>query len=73
MPGTARLLSAPGRSGGDCHRRFHDHRCRHGIVIAIPANVEIVHDQTGIVFTFRWNLRSRCAGNRDHDGPQYAV
>jgi hypothetical protein len=23
---------------GDSHRRFHPHRCRHGIVITIPAN-----------------------------------
>lgn len=33
---------------------------------------KIVHDHTGIVFTFRWNLRSRSAENRDHDEPQYA-
>src|SRR5882757_10562280 len=30
---------------------------------------KIVHDHTGIVCTFRWNLRSRCAGNRDHEEP----
>jgi hypothetical protein len=32
-----------------------------------------VHDHAGIVFTFRWNMRSRCAGNRDHERPEYAV
>jgi len=32
-----------------------------------------VHDHAGIVFTFRWNLRSRCAGNRDHERPEYAI
>jgi hypothetical protein len=26
-----------------------------------------VHDNAGIVCTFRWNPRSRCAGNGDHD------
>jgi hypothetical protein len=31
-----------------------------------------VHDHAGIVFTFRWNMRSRCAGNRDHERPEYA-
>ena len=36
----------------------------------IPKNV---HDHPGIVFTFYWNPRSRCAGNRDHDRPQYAA
>jgi hypothetical protein len=30
------------------------------------------HDQAGIAFTFRWNPCSRCAGNRDHDEPEYA-
>jgi hypothetical protein len=34
---------------------------------------KIVHDHAGIVFTFRWNLRSLCAGNRDHDRPEYAA
>jgi hypothetical protein len=33
---------------------------------------KIVHDHAGIVFTFRWNPRSRCGGNLDHDEPQYA-
>jgi hypothetical protein len=33
---------------------------------------KIVHDHPGIVFTSAWNTRSRCAGNRDHDEPQYA-
>ena len=28
---------------------------------------QIVHDHAGIVFTFRWKSRSRCAGNSDHD------
>jgi hypothetical protein len=27
----------------------------------------------GIAFTFRWNPRSRCAGNRDHERPEYAT
>lgn len=30
---------------------------------------KIVRDHAGIVFTFRWNPRSRCGGNRDHDEP----
>jgi hypothetical protein len=30
---------------------------------------KFVHDHDGIVFTFRWNTRSRCAGNRVHDRP----
>jgi hypothetical protein len=34
---------------------------------------KIVHDDAGIVFTFVWNPRSRCAGNRDHHRPEYAV
>jgi hypothetical protein len=25
------------------------------------------------MFTFPWNSRSRYAGNRDHDGPEYAI
>jgi len=33
---------------------------------------KIVHDHDGIVFTFAWNTRSRCAGNRVHDRPEYA-
>ena len=28
---------------------------------------KIVHDHTGIVFAFRWSLRSRSAGVRVHD------
>ena len=32
-----------------------------------------VHDHAGIVFTFRWNPRSRCAGNREHHAPEYAI
>jgi hypothetical protein len=31
-----------------------------------------VHDHPGIVFTSRWNPRSPCAGNREHDRPEYA-
>ena len=31
-----------------------------------------LHDDTGIVFTFVWNPRSRCAGNREHHAPEYA-
>lgn len=34
--------------------------------------MKIVHDHAGIVFTFRWNMRSRCAENRDHERPEYA-
>jgi hypothetical protein len=34
---------------------------------------KLVHDHAGIVFTFAWNTRSRCAGNRVHDRPEYAV
>jgi hypothetical protein len=30
---------------------------------------KIVHDHAGIVFTFNWNLCSRCAGNREHHAP----
>jgi len=33
---------------------------------------KLVHDHAGIVFTFAWNTRSRCAGNRVHDRPEYA-
>ena len=33
---------------------------------------KIVHHHAGIVFTFIWNPRSRCAGNREHDRPEYA-
>jgi hypothetical protein len=33
---------------------------------------KFVHDHAGIVFTFRWNPRSRCAGNRDHEQTEYA-
>jgi hypothetical protein len=32
-----------------------------------------VHHHAGIMFTFPWNSRSRYAGNRDHDGPEYAI
>ena len=32
-----------------------------------------VHHHAGIMFTFPWNSRSRYAGNRDHDGPEYAL
>jgi len=32
-----------------------------------------VHDHDGIVFTFKWNPRSRCAGNREHDRAEYAL
>jgi len=32
-----------------------------------------VHHHAGIMFTFPWNSRSRYAGNRDHDGPEYAA
>jgi hypothetical protein len=47
---------------GDSHRRFHDHRCRHGIVITIPADAEIrsrsrwnrVHVPLEYAFTMRW-------------------
>jgi hypothetical protein len=31
------------------------------------------HDHAGIVFTFSWNPRSRCAGNREHHAPEYAL
>jgi len=34
---------------------------------------KIVHHHAGIVFTFIWNPRSRCAGNREHDRPEYAA
>lgn len=33
---------------------------------------KIVHDHAGIVFTIRWNMRSRCDGKRDHERPEYA-
>jgi hypothetical protein len=33
---------------------------------------KIDHHHDGIVFTFRWNPRSRCAGNREHHAPEYA-
>ena len=38
----------------------------------IQQRPKIDHHHTGIVFTFRWNPRSRCAGNREHHAPQYA-
>jgi hypothetical protein len=46
----------------DSHRRFLHHRCRHGIVITIPANVENrsrshwnrVHVPLESAFTMRW-------------------
>ena len=34
---------------------------------------KLVHDHDGIVFTFAWNTRSRCAGNRVHVRPEYAL
>jgi hypothetical protein len=37
------------------------------------AHPKIVHDQAGIVFTSPWNQRSRNAGNREFDHPEYAV
>jgi hypothetical protein len=30
------------------------------------------HHHAGIVFTFAWNPRSRCSGNREHHAPEYA-
>jgi hypothetical protein len=47
---------------GDSHRRYHRHRCRHGIVIAVPANDEKrsrsrwnrVHVPLESAFTMRW-------------------
>jgi len=33
---------------------------------------KIDHHHAGIVFTFRWNTRSQCAGNREHHAPEYA-
>jgi hypothetical protein len=36
-------------------------------------NPKNVHDHAGIEFTFSWNPRSRCAGNRDHDRPSRAA
>jgi len=30
---------------------------------------KIDRHHAGILFTFRWNLRSRCAGNREHHAP----
>ena len=59
---------------GDSHRRFHPHRCRHGIVISIPANAEKTFTMTlESLFTFVRNPRSRCAGNRVHHRPEYAI
>jgi hypothetical protein len=31
------------------------------------------HDQRGMLITFRWNPRSRCAGKPDHHRPEYAI
>jgi hypothetical protein len=36
-------------------------------------NPKNVHDHAGIEFTFSWNPRSRSAGKRGHDQPEYAV
>jgi hypothetical protein len=34
---------------------------------------KIDRHHAGILFTFRWNLRSRCAGNREHHAPEHAL
>src|SRR5271168_4613113 len=44
------------------HRHRHSSERRKSITITLES-----------VFTFIWNPRSRCAGNRDHVGPEYAV
>jgi hypothetical protein len=44
-----------------------------GIVNAIPPRLQSEHDEAGILFTSRWNHRSRCPGNLVHDEPEYAV
>jgi hypothetical protein len=42
-------------------------------VNVITPQPKIDHDHDGIVFTYPWNPRSRCAGNREHHAPEYAV
>ena len=50
---------------GDSHRRFHPHRCRHGIVISIPADAKNRSRS-------RWNRCSRSTGIRVHDALETA-
>ena len=55
---------------GDSHRRFHDHRCRHGIVNGNTADSQKrsrsqwnrVHVPLEFAFTMRWKPRTPCAG-----------
>ncbi len=58
MPNHAIRRRRPGLRA-DSRRRFHQHRCRHGIVISIPANAEKTFTMTlESLFTFVRNPRS---------------
>jgi hypothetical protein len=71
----AEIAAAARFLGGDSHRRFHSHRCRHGIVVTIPANNENrsrshwnrVHVPLESAFTMRWKPRSRTTGICRHE------
>ncbi len=65
MPRTGTVGRRRASLRGDSHRRFHPHRCRHGIVISIPATAENRSRS-------RWNSCSRSSGIGVHDALETA-
>jgi hypothetical protein len=66
-PAAARFL------GADSYPGFHPIDAGTASSSPFQRTTKIVHDRAGIVFTFPWRLRSRCAGNRVHKRPEYAI